>query len=203
MSARLPRKALFAAILLLAQPALAQNQSEGFKFLEAVKGDEPKDLQTMEELLNKPGSVVINARSITTGETALHVVVKTGKLDYLAYLLSRGANPNVRDNAGVAPIVLAAGRKRQDMVQKFITYKANVNYASSNGETALIAAVKARDLALIRMLLDAGANPDQADLLAGMSARDYATQDTRAPAVAKELAAAPKQAKRAVAGPKL
>jgi ankyrin repeat protein len=193
------RLALATILLSLAPAAQAQNQSEGYKFLEAVRGEKGNEI---EEMLNKPGSVVINTRSVTDGETPLHVVTKAGNADYLNYLLSRGANPNVRDNAGTAPLVLAADRGREDLVRAFIKYKANVNYGNSNGETALIKAVRRRDLALIRTLLEAGANPDQADLLAGMSARDYAAQDTRAPAVAKELAATPIKPKAAVSGPR-
>ena len=199
MSSRFTPLALTAALVLLAPVAQAQNQSEGYKFLEAVRGEKGKEV---EDMLNRPGSVVINTRSVTDGETALHVVTKSGNGDYLAYLLSRGANPNVRDNAGTAPLVLAADRGREDLVQTFIKYKANVNYGNSNGETALIVAVRRRNLPLIRTLLDAGANPDQADLLTGMSARAYAAQDTRTPAVARELEAAPKKPKAAVSGPK-
>lgn len=199
MSARFSRFAVAAILLSLAPAAQAQNQSEGYKFLEAVRGEKGNEV---EEMLNKPGSVVINTRSISDGETALHVVVKSGNADYLPYLLSRGANPNVRDNAGNAPIVLAADKGRDDLVQAFIKYKANVNYGNSNGETALIVAVRRRNLPLIRTLLEAGANPDQPDLLAGMSARQYAAEDTRAPAVAKELANAAKKPTAAVSGPK-
>ena len=60
-----------------------------------------------------------------------------------------------------------------------------------------------RDLSLVRTLLAAKANPDQKDNLAGLSARDYATRDTRAPAITKLLADTPKQGSAAVAGPKL
>jgi len=47
------------------------------------------------------------------------------------------------------------------------------------GETALIIAVQQRDATMVRLLLNAGANPDKPDSAAGYSARDYATRDTR------------------------
>jgi ankyrin repeat protein len=195
------RIALLAA-LLAAVPgtAIAQQQSEGYKFLDAVKNEKGNDV---EQMLNKPGTIVINTRSVSTGETALHIVVQNGSETYLSFLLARGANPNVRDNAGTAPIVMAANRGRNDMIERFVAGKANVNYGNSNGETALIAAVRRRDLTMIQTLLAAGADPDQPDLLAGQSARDYARLDTRSPAVAKALADAPKAKRRAVSGPKL
>lgn len=187
-------------IAVAAAPAAAQQQSEGYKFLDAVKNEKGSDV---EQMLNKPGTTVINTRSITTGETAMHIVVQNGSETYLSFLLAKGANPNVRDNVGNAPIVMAANRGRNDLVERLIAGKANVNFSNSNGETALIAAVRRRDLTMIQTLLAAGADPDQADLLAGQSARDYAKLDTRSPAVAKALADAPKAKRRAVSGPKL
>ncbi len=200
MIARFAHIAL-AATLIFTLPGLAsaQQQSEGYKFLDAVKNEKGSDV---EELLNKPGTTVVNTQSVSNGETALHIVIQNGSATYLAYLLQRGANPNVRDNAGTAPIVLAASRGRNDLVEKLIAGKANVNYGNSNGETALIVAVRRRDLPMIHTLLTAGADPDQADLLSGQSARDYAKLDTRSPAIAKELADAPKARHNAVAGPK-
>lgn len=200
MVAKSIRIALVAALIATAPGiASAQQQSEGYKFLDAVKNEKGNDV---EEALNKPGTTVINTRSVSNGETALHIVIQNGSGTYLTYLLSRGANPNVRDNAGTAPIVLAASRGRNDLIEKLIAGRANVNYGNSNGETALIVAVRRRDLAMIHTLLTAGADPDQADLLSGQSAREYAKLDVRSPAVAKELADAPKTKRAAVAGPK-
>ena len=54
-----------------------------------------------------------------------------------------------------------------------------------------IRAVQRRDLALVRALLAAGADPDQTDNVAGMSARDYARVDTRSPAVATKCSDVP------------
>ena len=89
------------------------------------------------------------------------------------------------------------------MIPILLTYRANPNLANAAGETALIVAVQHRDVETTRLLLDKGANPDQTDNVAGMSARDYAARDARNPELAKLLAAQPKQVKRAVAGPKL
>ena len=54
-----------------------------------------------------------------------------------------------------------------------VTARRDVDEPSSTGETPLIAAVHRRDLAMMRVLLTAGANPDRADN-SGRSARDYA-----------------------------
>ena len=46
---------------------------------------------------------------------------------------------------------------------------------------------------MVRELLAAGADPDIADNVAGLSARDYASQDARNTAIAKVLADVPKR----------
>jgi ankyrin repeat protein len=182
-------------------PATAQlGQSNGYKFLQAIrdgKGDE------VTKLLNEPGTTVINTKDYSSGETALHIVAKRGDPVYTRFLLQRGANPNIRDVKGNTPLLVAVSAGAEPLVSIFIVAKANANIPNQAGETPLIRAVQRRDIAMVRELLAAGADPDQADSLAGMSARDYAQQDTRTPAIAKLIAETPKRDRRAVAGPTL
>jgi hypothetical protein len=188
------------ALLLLAAPAAAQQQSQSYKFLEAVR---KADGSAVTSMLDQPGQTVINARDVTTGEGALHIVVKRGDATYARFLLARGADANLRDGRGETPLLLAIQFGQGELVDILIQSKANVNLPGSGGETPLIRAVQRRDLELVRTLLAAGANPDQTDNVAGMSARDYAAADARAVAIAKLLAETPKKTPRAVAGPRL
>src|SRR3546814_19917812 len=89
------------------------------------------------------------------------------------FLTSRGANPNIRDKRGVAPIQLAVQLGFAEGVEALIKASADVEVTDSSGETPLIAAVHRRDVALIRLLLANRANPDRADN-SGRTARDYA-----------------------------
>jgi ankyrin repeat protein len=57
---------------------------------------------------------------------------------------------------------------------------AKVNGENKMGETALITAVVQRQKPVVRMLLEAGANPDKTDTAQGFSARQYAQRDPRA-----------------------
>ena len=200
MIARTLGIALAAALLGTTVPAQAQNQSEGYKFLQAVKDSKGSDV---EKMLNVPGTTVLNTREISTGEGALHIVVKRSDATYLRFLLARGADPNIRDGRGNTPLMLATGLGEVDLIQVLIDKKANVNLANSSGETPLIRAVQRRDLGLARTLIAAGADPDQADVIAGKSARDYAMEDARATAMAKLMQETPKKARRAVSGPRL
>lgn len=150
-------------------PAAAQLYSAGYQFLEAVK---ERDGDTVTEMLNEPGTTVVNTRDITTGDTGLHIV--TGRRDvlWIRFLCQRGANPNVRNNAGVTPLQLATRLGFVEGVEELLKRGAQVNVADSQGETPLIAAVHQRNVALVRLLLANGANPDRNDN-SGRSARDY------------------------------
>ncbi|PZQ61981.1 MAG: hypothetical protein DI544_05095 [Sphingomonas taxi] len=190
---------LFAA-LSLPTAVPAQQQSQRYKFLEAVRKGDGNAVVAM---LDQPGQTIVNARDVTTGEGAVHIVVKRGDATYLRYLLAKGADPNLRDGGGETPMMLAVQAGQPDLVQVLATAKANANLGNNGGETPLIRAVQRRDLALVRAVLAAGGDPDQTDNVAGMSARDYAKRDARSPAIAKVLDETPAKAQRAVSGPRL
>jgi ankyrin repeat protein len=197
---------LFGAIALasavaLATPATAQlGMSDGHKFLQAVKDAKGQDVTDM---LNKPGSTIIDTHDTGSGETALHIVVKRSDNTWLRFLLQHGADPNARDNSGTTPLMLAVSQNCLACVETLIDAKANVDLPNNRGETPLIRAVQIHNIAMVRDLLKADADPDETDHIAGLSARDYATRDTRSPAIAKLLADAPKAHKAAVEGPVL
>jgi len=197
----MPARHFIAALLCLssAVPAAAQFQSEGYKFLQAVRDSKNDEVIAT---LNKPGTTVINTRDVTTGEGALHIAIKRSDVPYVTFLLQKGADPNLRDGKGNTPMVLAATLGETDLIHLLSLAKANPNLGNSAGETPLIQAVHRRDMAMAREVIADGGDPDQRDIIAGKSAREYAEQDTRNPAMAKLFAETPKKQRRAVAGPK-
>ena len=175
------------ALALLA-PAPAQAQfSDNYNFLKAVKD---KDGQKVTDLIQKPGSTVINSRDVSTGQNALHIVVARRDATWLTFLLAKGANPNLADTGGNTPLMNAVQGRFEDGVRTLLTYKAQVDKANDSGETPLIRAVQLRDVSLVRLLVAQGANPDKRDTIAGMSARDYAQRDNRTPGLVEALDAA-------------
>ncbi|WP_374145931.1 ankyrin repeat domain-containing protein [Sphingomonas sp. 28-63-12] len=186
---------------MVGSPAAAQfAQSAGAKFLEAVKEEKNNDVVAA---LSASGTTVVNTRDFSTRETALHIVAKRGDLLYTRFLLQKGADPNLRDAKGNTALMVAVSGGFGDLIAPLVAAKTNVNQGNDSGETPLIRAVQRRDVAMIRELLTAGADPDQADSLAGKSARIYANEDERTPALARLFADIPKRDRRAVAGPTL
>ncbi|SEJ89488.1 Ankyrin repeat-containing protein [Sphingobium sp. AP50] len=174
--------------LALLVPSAAQAQfSDNYNFLKAVKD---KDGQKVTDLLQKPGSTVINSRDLSTGENALHIIVARRDASWLAFLLSKGANPNLTDNDGNTPLMDAVQGRFEEGARTLLTYNAQVDKVNGSGETPLIRAVQLRDVGLVRLLVAQGANPDKRDTIAGMSAKDYAERDGRTPGLVEALDAA-------------
>lgn len=191
---------LAAAIALSPAPADAQQKSASYTFLEAVRD---ADGTKVTEILNQPGQSIINTKDRSTGEAALHIVAKRGDATYLRFLLGKGANPNIQDGQGNTPAMLATEAGFADGLEILSRAKANLNLGNSRGETPLIRAVQQRNADMVRILLAAGANPDQTDMLAGMSARDYARRDGRSAPILKLMDAANRKPAANVSGPTL
>ncbi|MDG6078116.1 ankyrin repeat domain-containing protein [Erythrobacter litoralis] len=145
-------------------------QSDGYKFLKAVKD---RDGTVATELLNQPGSTIVNARDIATGQSALHYAVQRRDLAWIRFLLQKGANPNIADKSGVAPLQIATQLGFIEGLEALVDGGATVDIADSTGETPLIGAIHRRDTAMVKLLLENGANADRTDN-SGRSARDYA-----------------------------
>jgi len=178
-----PMMAFLAAMLLL--PATAQAQfSDSYNFLKAVRESNGAKAT---EMLNQPGSTIVDTKDRTTGETALHITIARRDLSWTSFMLGKGAKPDTRDKEGNTPLMLAAQLGFAEGAQLLLNRKANVNSTNMRGESPLIRAVQNRDLRMARMLLTAGADPDRADSLAGMSARDYAKRDQRSAAILRAM----------------
>jgi uncharacterized protein len=156
--------------LALCSPVAGQNFSEGFEFLKAVK--ERKGQEAM-DALNRPGSTVVNARDLSSGEGALHIVTARRDAAWLRFLIGKGANANLADRRGVTPLQLASNLGWAEGVEILVGAGASVDLTNAAGETPLISAVHRRDATLVRALLKAGADPERSDN-SGRSARDYA-----------------------------
>ncbi len=169
---------LLVAVALVAglaqSPASAQFRG-GFAFLQAVDG---RDGTKATDALKADASL-INTKHPDTGETALIIVTKRRDLTWMRFLLGKDADPSIGDKQGMTPLMHAALLNMTDGAEELLNDKAPVDQTNRRGETALILAVQTKNAAVVRLLVRRGANPDRADHVAGMSARDYAKRDDR------------------------
>ncbi len=186
-----------AATFLTPVSAPAQGFSSSYTFLKAIKD---RDGQKVRDAVEKTGSgaVIVNTRDPATGESALHIVTKGRDLTYLNYLLQHEAKPDIRDDRGNTPLMIATGIGWGEGISLLVQRRASVDLANNGGETPLILAVQNRDLNSVRLLLMAGADPAKRSIGSGLSARDYATRDPRAGLILKAIDDARPRSKKAV-----
>jgi ankyrin repeat protein len=122
----------------------------------------------------------VNSRNLD-GMTPLIAAIENRDTEWAGYLLQQGANPNLALRNGDTPLIAAARIGSQEVTEWLLGLGARVNETNRMGETALIVAVQGRQVPVVRILLDAGADPDKADSAAGYSARDYAKRNNRTP----------------------
>ena len=178
---------------------LGLNASDGEAFLKAIKDD---DANKAVELAGQSGTRVVNYRGYD-GETPLNLVTRKRELDWVGFLLTRGADPNIADGKGDIPLTVAAEIGCEEGAAQLIRRGARVDGVNRRGETALAIAVQQRQPRLVELLLKAGANPDKGDHVTGYYPRDYAKRDTRNPQLLKLIETIKPAGKKAVTGPKI
>ena len=108
------------------------------------------------------------------GDTPLFSATLNGRSEVVRQLLALGADPSIRNQDGRTAAEIGnlqssfwgAVRSRSvPAAQEFLKRGADVNMVRDDGETALLIACKQRDVAMVEMLLPAGAEASSAALL--------------------------------------
>ena len=116
------------------------------------------DLQ-MARLLITAGATVGTTNEL--GVSPLWLACNNGSAVMIGALLDAGADPNAALPSGETPLMTASRTGSADAVRQLLTYGADANATeSSHGQTALMWAVAQRHPAIVRMLLEHGANID-------------------------------------------
>jgi ankyrin repeat protein len=150
---------------------LALPDSWGSDGLDFKDPDEPPlilavtraDIDAVQELLLKGADV--NARD-QWGTTALSRACSHAKTCgvVIKSLFDAGADPNVRTRWGEVPLVsalrTASDGNRTALLREFLEAHADVNAKTGNGMTPLMAAAVTGDADTVRILLEAGADPN-------------------------------------------
>jgi ankyrin repeat protein len=123
--------------------------------------------------------------ALLAGETPVMVAARTGNPSVLEQLLAKGANPNARGGRGQTALMWAVSEKHPEAVKVLIAHGADVHARSSvwnevmavpphgyldynraiphGGDTALMFAARAGDVASAGLLVAAGANVNDTD----------------------------------------
>jgi ankyrin repeat protein len=173
--------AFILASALVATPAAAQVSAPGYDFIEAVK---KSDGDKATEVLSSHPAGIVNTKD-GEGNTGLIIAISRGDESWTGFLLNKGADPNLAGKNGDTPLIAATRVGFENAIEWLIGLGAKVNAPNRMGETPLIIAVQQRETPIIKLLLNAGADPDRADHAAGYSARDYAARDSRAREILK------------------
>jgi ankyrin repeat protein len=96
------------------------------------------------------------------GSQALHFAAAKGHVDVCALLLDAGANPNVLGRYCRTPLTEACYNARADVIRLLLSRGGDVKLKSrrKDYEGPAFAAVTARDPQTLRLVLDAGADPN-------------------------------------------
>lgn len=84
--------------------------------------------------------------------------MQQGGIPAVKLLLEFGANPNVTDQSGITPLMIAASSSAQKYTAMLIEAKAELDLQDSMGATALMHAVNAVSYEVVSLLLAAGAD---------------------------------------------
>lgn len=104
-----------------------------------------------------------------SGQTPLFCAAKEGHKNIVKYLLEKNANPNATNHYGVSVLWIPCQRGLIDIVKLLLRYHANTEIAPEGPEaeersiskwTPLYAAIKSRQYAVVKLLLEFKANPN-------------------------------------------
>jgi ankyrin repeat protein len=107
---------------------------------------------------------------LMSGETPLMEASRRGNLATVRVLLSKNANPNAREsNGGQNALMWAVSQRQSAVVEELIKHGADVQAGSKSGFTPLMFAAQQGDDDSARILLRAGAKPNDAQPKTGFT----------------------------------
>jgi ankyrin repeat protein len=100
--------------------------------------------------------------ALLSGETPLMEAARRGNLDIVRTLLSAKANPNAQEaNGGQSVLMWAVSQRHSAVVEELVRGGADVKAGSKTGFTPLMFAAQQGDADTARILINAGANPNE------------------------------------------
>lgn len=97
-------------------------------------------------------------------DAALDEAIRRSDIEFVDFLLKKGANANLRDGRGETLLDLAISRGEAVIVSLLLSHGAKINDTNASGETPLLLACQRDDLVLTCYLLKEGADVNLATL---------------------------------------
>jgi hypothetical protein len=134
------------------------------------------DLEGVKSSLN-----LYNINGTEGQKKPLHLAARGGHRDVAEFLISKGADINMTYNdPGWTPIQYAASSGQSDMIVFLVQKGAKIDIVGKNGDYPIHTAARKGHISAMKMLMDAGANPDQESGNAwGDKERDSMPYETR------------------------
>jgi ankyrin repeat protein len=153
---RLSGGAIFAAsVAMFFAVACESSQSPEIQFLFHVSGN---NRQRVQQVLNRK-LVDVNFQTQSTKTSALEISGGQGYVEMTKMLLSRGADPNIRNSSGMTPLRLAAYEGHTQIVQMLLQAGAKPDLSDYEyGYTPLAGAASKGHIDVVKLLLNAGAD---------------------------------------------
>jgi hypothetical protein len=108
------------------------------------------------------------------GVPMLNVAIRAEKVDEVKWMLDQNVDLNaVSKDRGYSALMDCVWKKNLEIAKILVSKKVNLDFVSSDNQSALTLAVGEGNAEMVRLLSDAGASPDKFDAL-GMSAWTYA-----------------------------
>jgi ankyrin repeat protein len=120
----------------------------------AAHNDRVDVVALLAELGADPSARVASSRNAT----AMHWAASNARLDVIRVLKTACADINATDSSDETPLHWAAMEQRPDAVALLVALGCDLEVEESSGCTPLFVAVTKKDLAICRLLVDAGAN---------------------------------------------
>ncbi len=148
----------------------------------------PAGLKTRLYLLCIGACVLVLAQALSAQAqtTPLLQAVLAGERVAVQRVIASGADVNAANRYGVTPLLLAAQRGRDDLIELLLKAGASVKTAEAKlpeGQTLLMHAARTGQVASVKALLAAGSNPNARETRTGTTAAIWAATGSHANAI--------------------
>lgn len=98
------------------------------------------------------------------GANILHQIVRRPNADVLNYFLEKGVDPNLADNEGNTPLILASVGRDAKYIDLLLPKVKNINAVNEKGQSALTRAIASGSPEVVSLLLKNGADSRVTDI---------------------------------------